>query len=144
MANSLRLTVNGSSICRAWRRKRAEDHLTSAQVRRLRCSEPRDGLDGFPRILARTIELNEPRVPIGELGFTEGYALLDVGEDTQKSTSMHAAQYTTTPVSRALKRVSKLSKAKIAAVSAGGSERRVERDGNGPWRRLFRLRQTGL
>ena len=72
MANSLRLTVNGSSICRTWRRKRAEDHLTSAPVRRLRCSEPRDGLDGFPRILARTIELNEPRVPIGELGFTEG------------------------------------------------------------------------
>ena len=128
----------------ALRRERTEDQPTPALVPRLRCSEPRDGLDGFPRILARTIELNEPRVPIGELGFTEGYALLDVGENPQKGSSMHAAQYTTTPVSRALKRVSKLSKAKIAAVSAGGSERRVERDGNGPWRRLFRLRQTGL
>jgi hypothetical protein len=47
-------------------------------------SEPGDGLAGFPPILARTVELNEPRVPIGELGFTEGYALLDVGEDTQE------------------------------------------------------------
>ena len=71
-------------------------------------SEPGDRLAGFPPILARTVELNEPRVPIGELGFTEGYALLDVGEDTQKSTSMHAAQYTTTPISQALKCASKL------------------------------------
>jgi len=71
-------------------------------------SEPSDGLAGFPSTLARTIELNEPRVPIGELGFTEGYALLDVGEDTQKSTSMHAAQYTTTSISQALKCASKL------------------------------------
>jgi hypothetical protein len=38
----------------------------------LRGSEPGDGLDGFPPVLARTIELNEPRVPIGELGLTEG------------------------------------------------------------------------
>ena len=71
-------------------------------------SEPGDGLAGFPPILARTVELNEPRVPIGELGFTEGYALLDVGEDTQKGTSMHAAQYTTTSISQALKCASKL------------------------------------
>ena len=56
----------------ARRRERAEDHLTSAPVRRLRCSEPRDGLDGFPPVLARTTKLNEPRVPIGEFGFTEG------------------------------------------------------------------------
>jgi hypothetical protein len=95
----------------------------------LRCSEPGDGLDGFPPILARTIELNEPRVPISELGFTEGYALLDVGENARKGISMHAAQHTTTPISWALKRVSKLSKAKTAAVSAGVSERRVEQDG---------------
>jgi len=71
-------------------------------------SEPGDGLAGFPSTLARTIELNEPRVPIGELGFTEGYALLDVGEDTQKSTSMHAAQYTTTSISQALTCASRL------------------------------------
>ena len=38
----------------------------------LRDSEPGDGLDGFPPALTRTIELNEPRVPIGYLGFTEG------------------------------------------------------------------------
>ena len=57
-------------------------------------SEPGDGLAGFPPILARTVELNEPRVP--------------VGEDTQKSTSMHAAQYTTTSISQALKCASKL------------------------------------
>jgi hypothetical protein len=31
----------------------------------------------------------EPRVPIGELGFTEGYALLDVGENVQERVSMH-------------------------------------------------------
>jgi hypothetical protein len=55
---------------------------------RLRCSEPRNGLDGFP-VLAPTIELNEPRVPIGELGLTEGYAPLDVGENMQEGVSMH-------------------------------------------------------
>ena len=54
----------------ARRRERAEDHLTSAPVRRLRCSEPGDGVYGFPLSLARTIRLNEPRVPIGDLGFT--------------------------------------------------------------------------
>jgi hypothetical protein len=69
-SDSLSFTVNRLSICRAWRRKRAEDHLASAPVRRLRCSEPCDGLDGFPPVLARTIELNEPRVPIGEFRFT--------------------------------------------------------------------------
>ena len=55
----------------------------------LRGSEPRNGLDGFPRSLARTFELNEPRVPISDLGFTEGYAPLDVGENVQKGISMH-------------------------------------------------------
>jgi hypothetical protein len=59
----------------------------------LRGSEPGDGLDGFPPVFARTIVLDEPRVPIGDLGFTEGYALLDVGENVQKGTSMHAAHY---------------------------------------------------
>ena len=38
---------------------------------------PAIGLAGFRPILARTIELNEPRLPIGEFRFTEGYALLD-------------------------------------------------------------------
>jgi hypothetical protein len=75
------------------RRERTVDQTTPAVVPRLRCSEPRDGLDGFPPVLARTFELNEPRVPIGELGFTEGYALFDVGENAQKSVSMHAAQH---------------------------------------------------
>ena len=37
----------------------------------LRCPEPGDDLDGFP-VMARTIKLNESRVPIGDLGFTEG------------------------------------------------------------------------
>jgi len=37
----------------------------------LRGPEPGDDLDGFP-VSARTIKLNEPRVPIGDLGFTEG------------------------------------------------------------------------
>ena len=55
----------------ASRRERTEDQPTPALVPRLRCSEPRDGLNGFPAS-ARSIELNEPRVPIGELGFTEG------------------------------------------------------------------------
>ena len=68
----------------------------------LRASEPGDRLDGVPPALARTIKLNEPRVPIGDLGFTEGYALLDIGENAQKGISMHAAQYTTTPISWAL------------------------------------------
>ena len=54
------------------RRQRTEDQPTPALVPRLRCSEPDDGDYGFPPDLARTIELNEPRVPIGELGFTEG------------------------------------------------------------------------
>ena len=39
----------------------------------LRDSEPGDDLGGFPC----AIELNEPRVPISDLGFTEGYPLLD-------------------------------------------------------------------
>jgi|SRR6516162_1861510 len=52
----------------ALRRERTEDQPTPALVPRLRCSEPRDALDGFPPVLARTFELNEPRVPIGELG----------------------------------------------------------------------------
>jgi hypothetical protein len=76
--------------------------------------------------LARTVELNEPRVPIGELGFTEGYALLDVGEDTQKGTSMHAAQYTTTPISQALKcaavDAARSAFRRKAAISSGTSE----------------------
>ena len=76
----------------ALRRERTEDQPTPALVPRLRCSEPRDALDGFPPVLARTFELNEPRVPIGKLGFTESYALLDVGENAQKGVSMHAAQ----------------------------------------------------
>ena len=42
--------------------KPAEDQFAPACMPLLRGSEPRDGL----------IELNEPRVPIGELGFTEG------------------------------------------------------------------------
>ena len=121
--------IAGKAHLSVSRRERTEDQPAPALVPRLRCSEPGDGPDGVPPILARTIELNEPRVPISELGFTEGYALLDVGENPQKGISMHAAQYTTTPISRALKRVSKLSKAKTAAVSAGGSERRVEQDG---------------
>jgi hypothetical protein len=69
MADSLRLTVNGSSICRAWLRKRVENQPTSALVRSLRCSKPGDCLDGFPPVLARAM-LNEPRVPIGDLGFS--------------------------------------------------------------------------
>jgi hypothetical protein len=42
-----------------------------------------------------------------KLGFTEGYPPLDVGENVQKGISMHAAQYTTTPISWALKRPKK-------------------------------------
>src|SRR6516162_3930992 len=84
------------------RRKRSQDQLTPALVPRLRRSEPRDGLDRFPPVLAR--ELNEPRVPIGELGFTERQAQLDVGKNAQKGISMHAAQYTTTPISWRLRR----------------------------------------
>jgi hypothetical protein len=55
-----------------------------------------DGVYGFPRSLAHTIE---PRAPIGKLGFTEGYPLLEIGENMQERVSMHAAQYTTTPIS---------------------------------------------
>ena len=54
------------------RRERTEDQPTPALMPLLRGSQPGDGLVGFPPILACTIELNEPRVPIGELGFTEG------------------------------------------------------------------------
>jgi hypothetical protein len=43
-------------------------------------------------------------VPIGELGFTERQAQLDVGKNAQKGISMHAAQYTTTPISWRLRR----------------------------------------
>jgi len=68
------------------------------------CAVPGDGVYGFPRSLAHTIE---PRAPIGKLGFTEGYPPLDVGENVQKGISMHAAQYTTTPISWALKRPKK-------------------------------------
>jgi hypothetical protein len=52
----------------ARRRKRSQDQLTPALMPLLRGSEPGDDLEGFPR----TIELNEPRAPIGKLGFTEG------------------------------------------------------------------------
>jgi hypothetical protein len=51
--------------------------------------------------LAHTIE---PRAPIGKLGFTEGYPLLEIGEKMQERVSMHAAQDTTTPISWALRR----------------------------------------
>ena len=67
------------------------------------CAFPGDGVYGFPRSLAHTIE---PRAPIGKLGFTEGYPPLDVGENVQKGISMHAAKYTATPISRALRRQS--------------------------------------
>jgi hypothetical protein len=36
----------------------------------LRDSEPGDGLNGSQPVLVH--DLNEPRVPIGEFGFTEG------------------------------------------------------------------------
>jgi hypothetical protein len=58
--------------------------------------EPGDGVYGFQRSLAHTIE---PRTPIGKLGFTEGYPLLEIGENGKERVSMHAAQYTTTPIS---------------------------------------------
>ena len=58
--------------------------------------EPGDGVYCFPRSLAHTIE---PRAPIGKLGFTEGYPLLEIGENGKERASMHAAQYTTTPIS---------------------------------------------
>ena len=63
------------------------------------CAVPSDGVYGFPRSLAHTIE---PRAPIGKLGFTEGDPLLEIGEHMQERVSMHAAQYTTTPISWAL------------------------------------------
>ena len=66
---------------------------------RTACAVPGDGVHGFPRSLADTIE---PRAPIGKLGFTEGYPLLEIGENMQERVSMHAAQYTTTPISWAL------------------------------------------
>jgi hypothetical protein len=44
----------------------------------------------------------EPRAPIGKLGFTEGYPLLEIRENGKERVSMHAAQYTTTPISWAL------------------------------------------
>jgi len=50
--------------------------------------------------LAHTIE---PRAPIGKLGFTESYPLLEIGENVQERVSMHAAQCRTTPISGALK-----------------------------------------
>jgi hypothetical protein len=56
----------------ARRRKRSQDQLPPALMPLLRDSEPGDGPDGFPPGLARTIALNVPRVPIGDLGFTEG------------------------------------------------------------------------
>ena len=54
------------------------------------CAVPSDGVYGFPRSLAHTIE---PRAPIGKLGFTEGYPLLEIGENMQERVSMHAAVY---------------------------------------------------
>ena len=54
------------------------------------CAVPGDGVYGFPRSLAHTIE---PRAPIGKLGFTEGYPLLEIGENMQERVSMHAAVY---------------------------------------------------
>ena len=64
------------------------------------CAVPGDGVYGFPRSLAHTIE---PRAPIGKLGFTESYPLLEIGENVQERVSMHAAQCRTTPISGALK-----------------------------------------
>ena len=64
-----------------------------------RLAVPGDGVNAFPRSLAHTIE---PRAPIGKLGFTEGDPLLEIGEHMQERVSMHAAQYTTTPISWAL------------------------------------------
>jgi hypothetical protein len=45
----------------------------------------------------------KPRAPIGKLGFTEGYPLLEFGEHMQERVSMHAAQNTTTPISGPLR-----------------------------------------
>ena len=50
--------------------------------------------------MAHTIE---PRAPIGKLGFTESYPLLEIGENVQERVSMHPAQCRTTPISGALK-----------------------------------------
>ena len=72
-----------------------------------------DGVYGFPRSLADTIE---PRAPIDKLGFTAGYPLLEIDENMQERVSMHAAQYTTTPISWALKRLKK----RAARGQAGG------------------------
>jgi hypothetical protein len=58
--------------------------------------EPGDGVCGFPRSLAHTIE---PRAPIGKLGFTESYPLLEIGENVQERVSMHAAQCRMMPIS---------------------------------------------
>ena len=63
------------------------------------CAIPSDGVHGFPRSLADTIE---PRAPIDKLGFTAGYPLLEIDENMQERVSMHAGQYTTTPISWAL------------------------------------------
>jgi len=115
--------IAGKAHLSVSRRERTEDQPAPALVPRLRCSEPGDGPDGVPPILARTIELNEPRVPISGLGFTEGYALLDVGENPQKGISMHAAQDTTTPISWALKRVSKLSKGAALGDACSASDK---------------------
>ena len=68
------------------------------------CAVPSDGVHGFPRSLADTIE---PRAPIDKLGFTAGYPLLEIDENMQERVSMHAGQYTTTPISWALKRAKK-------------------------------------
>jgi hypothetical protein len=87
-------------------------------MRRLRCSEPSDGVYGFPLGLARMTALTEPRVPIGDLGFTEDYALLDVGENVQKGTSMHACALQTTSISRALKRAPRATDEKKAPTQA--------------------------
>ena len=81
------------------RRKRSQDQVTPALMPHLGDPEPGDGVYCFPRSLAHTIE---PRAPIGKLGFTEGYPLLEIGENGKECASMHAAQYTTTPISCAL------------------------------------------
>ena len=70
--------------------------------------------------------------------------MLDVGENAQKGISMHAAQYTTTPISRALKRAKKRAARtdKLATMpdrSSTASRPRLERPTNARVRTVGRV-----
>ena len=71
-AGAANLATSTVDVAPLWRRQRAEDQLTPLLVRLLRDLELGERIEGCPPILAFVIELGDPGLLFGKLGFTEG------------------------------------------------------------------------